>query len=144
DGVARDAGVVHQDVDRPDDRAHVVEHLGAGVEVGDVAFGGVHAVARGAHAGDPFILLLVARQAARHHRVAGLAEELADRAADAAHAAGDEDDALDDRARAVAPDLLLHHRVIDDFSFFAHVPFLFYGRSTARATPMPPPIHSDA
>src|SRR5258708_25314599 len=89
------------------------------------------------------MLVLVAGRAARDLGVAGLAQTLADRSAAAAHAARDEGDALDDRLRTVAPGLLREQRSIDDFSFFAHG-HSFYERSTAKATPMPPPIHSDA
>src|SRR5204862_116646 len=56
---------------------------------------------------EPLVLLLVARQAARDHGVAGLPEALADRGADAAHAAGDERDPLDHLAAAVAPELVI-------------------------------------
>src|SRR5258706_6438062 len=132
DGDARDAGVVDEDVDRPDHRAHVVEHFRARVEVGDVALGGVHAVTRGAHRADPLVLLLVAWQATRDHGVAGLAQALADRAADAAHAARDEHDALHHRARIVAPGLLLGYRLIDHFAFLAHLHFLLF-----NAQPLP-------
>src|SRR5207237_10838598 len=111
--IACDAGVVHQDVDRPDHRAHVVEHLGAGVEIRHVALRRVDAIALGSHAGEPPVLLLVARQAAGDHGMAGLAEPPADRAADAAHAARHEHDALDDRQRIVAPGLLLGYRLLD-------------------------------
>src|SRR6185436_17209746 len=67
--VARDAGIVHQDVHRPDHRAHVVEHLGARIEVGHVALGGVHLEALRAHGVEPFLLALVVGQAARNYRV---------------------------------------------------------------------------
>src|SRR5512134_884438 len=128
--VARDAGVVDQDVHRPDHRAHVVEHLGAGLEVRHVALGGVHAMALAPHRLQPLGLALVARQAAGDHRVAGRGEARADRRADAAHAARDEDDARQrGLRRACLAARLLEHR--------AH-------RSTASATPMPPPMHSDA
>src|SRR2546426_4325787 len=133
--VARDAGVVHQDVDRPDHRAHVVEHLGAGVEIRDVAFRRVHAIALGSHAAEPFVLLLVARQAAGDHGVAGLAEPPADRAADAAHAARHEHDALDYRSRVFAPGLLLH--LIDDVALSSHLFFLsaFHCQGDTHAAP---------
>src|SRR5437773_4009478 len=136
--VARDAGVVHQDVDRPDHRAHVVEHLGAGVEIRAVAFGRVHAIALRSHAGEPLVLLLVARQAAGDHDVPGLAEPPADRAADAAHAARHEHDALDDRQRTVAPGLLLGYRLIDDFALFAHVHSFFMNARLPRRHPCRP------
>ena len=80
----------------------------------------MHAQALGAHAGEPLFLLVVCRQAARDHRVAGLSQPPADRRADAPHSPGDECDALDDRPRAVAPELLVYQRLIDDFAFFAH------------------------
>src|SRR5512134_551367 len=126
--VARDAGVVDEDVHRPDHRAHVVEHLGAGLEVRHVALGGVYAKALAPHRFQPLGLALVARQAAGDHRVAGRGQARADRRADAAHAARDEGDARQRRLRRRALHPLQHR---------AH-------RSTASATPMPPPMHSDA
>ena len=57
----------------------------------------MHAQAFVFHVREPLVLLLVARQAAGDHGVAGLAEPPADGAADAAHAAGHEDDARNDR-----------------------------------------------
>src|SRR6185436_1638635 len=124
--VARDAGVVDQDVDRPDHRGDVVEHRRAGLEVGDVALGGVHAESARAHHVEPLVLLLVAGQAARDHRMAGAAEAVADRGADAAHAAGDEGDALHDRQRFIAPCF----RLLYDFRFShgSHCPFLTFHR----------------
>src|SRR3970282_1747910 len=115
---------------RADHRAHVVEHLCAALELGDVAFRGVHAKAFAAHRRQPLGLPVVVRQAARDHRVPRGAQAPADRRADAAHAAGNEGDARLRRLRVLPGGVLpLQHR--------AH-------RSTASATPMPPPIHSDA
>jgi hypothetical protein len=54
----------------PTDRAHVVEHLGARLELGNVAFRGVRLEPFLAHRREPLFLAVVFRQASRHDRVA--------------------------------------------------------------------------
>src|SRR4051812_11357253 len=109
--VARDAGVVVEDVDRAHHRGRVVEHRRAGIELRDVALGGVHAVALGTHAREPLVLFLVARKTAGDDRMPGASQPAADRAADAAHAAGDERDARYGRYYVIALDV----RALRDF-----------------------------
>src|SRR6185295_7714787 len=88
--IARDTGVVHQDVDFPDHGNHVVHHLGAAFVVGDVAFGGMHLEAVLAHRAEPLFLAVVTGQAAGDDGVSRKRQPAADRAADATHATGDE------------------------------------------------------
>src|SRR5580658_10931568 len=86
--VARDAGVVHQNVDRPDLGTRSIKCVLGGVPVGDVTLGSVNVAAFRAHFRQPAVLARGTRAAPGDHRVAVAAQAAAGGSADATHAAG--------------------------------------------------------
>src|SRR5258705_207434 len=95
--VARDARIIDEDVHRADHRAYLIEHVGAGLVVVDVALGGVDLQALPAHPCDPVIFLFVAGQAACNDLDSAPRQAPAHRRADSAHAAAHERNALFER-----------------------------------------------
>jgi hypothetical protein len=85
--VARDAGVVHQHIDRPVFALRLLEGRDGRIPVPDVADRGIEGVAERLLLAQPLVEI-AARPATGDHREAVLVQSLAHRRADAAHATG--------------------------------------------------------
>jgi hypothetical protein len=87
--MSRDAGVVDQDVDRPDLAVHLADGARARVDVGDVALDREDVVAVLLHVGDPVFVLGVAGRIGDDDLVAGVDHLGGDRLAESTHASSD-------------------------------------------------------